>query len=217
MVRACFIFRLTIGAGKALTSSWPAGYNVSLHGPNGFVRKYVGSAAAATAATVRFREEGGTRTPGTEAAVLQLQASSSAGLGVGCKVSAEVRDNAYGHGGPWSFELPAAAAAGAPTHRVPTATSGNWYDLTVTTTVRCPGGRKQQRFARRFMGKIETIHATTTDPALAKDPADMAGPHPELPLAVRIEPTAAYAAQKLGRSDMAICKAAYSKDACYSP
>ena len=211
--------RLTIGAGKALTSSWPAGYNVSLHGPNGFVRKYAGSAASASAATVLFREEGGARAPGTTvAAVLQLKASSSAGVGVsiGCKLSAEVRDNSYTHGGPWDFELPTVATASVPAHRVPTASSGNWYDLTVTTTVGCPGA-SEQRFARRFMGKIETTHATTTDPAMAKNPGDMAGPHPELSLAVRTEPTTAYAAQKLGRSDLSICEAAYSKDACYSP
>ena len=185
----------TIEAGRALTSTWTdAGYNISLHGPNGFVRKFSGNASAAAAAAVSFREVGGATAPGTEAVVLSMQPVASALADVrGCSVSVEVRDNEYTHGGPWTFALSNTAAQGGEQqqqqqHRVQTASSGNWYDLTATTVLTCGGGSPSAAtYSRRYMGKVETVHATSTDPAMAKGtPADAgSATHPTIPDAVR--------------------------------
>ena len=204
----CKPMRYTIDAGKSLTSTWTdSRYNISLHGPNGYVRKFSGDAAAASAAVVSFRDAGGAVAAGSEAAVLQMRlGGAGAGAGGtrstvsrGCAVSVEVKDNEYDLGGPWSFSLQSAgngsagATAGADgmQHRVLTASSGNWYDLTVTTHLNCvnadSGSSSSSTYTRRYMGKIETVHATTTDPAMAKGaPADAgSATHPTIPDAVR--------------------------------
>jgi len=224
----------TIEAGRALTSTWTdAGYNISLHGPNGFVRKFSGNASAAAAAAVSFREVGGATAPGTEAVVLSMQPFASALADVrGCSVSVEVRDNEYTHGGPWTFALSNTAAQGGgqqqqQQHRVQTASSGNWYDLTATTVLTCGGGSPSAAtYSRRYMGKVETVHATSTDPAMAKGtPADAgSATHPTIPDAVRklmqdgaraTHPAAAKV--EGGAGAVGSCPASTpNKDACYN-
>merc|ERR1712170_196036 len=64
-----------------------------------------------------------------------------------------VTDNAYHTGGPWSF-----SKGGRFKHSV--ASSGNWYDLTVSS----PGCG----LTERFMGRLENPeHETITDPAMS--------------------------------------------------
>eukprot|EP00037_Helgoeca_nana_P022910 m.236138 g.236138 ORF g.236138 m.236138 type:complete len:869 (-) comp26171_c0_seq1:163-2769(-) len=207
--------RYTIGAGKMVSDTWSADYNISVHGPNGFVRMFHGDSAAAEPLQVRFLESVDIDTPGAEAAVLQLR-----GMGEeegSCKASVHVRDNAYNHGGPWQFEDFGGGggnndASVMVVHRVPTALSGNWYDLTVTTTLDCHEDRRPVVYTRRYMGKIETKHATITDPAMATGRSDADDTHPPLPDGLRM-----LNENGLKSVDQDVCRMAFSKDACYLP
>jgi phospholipase C len=180
--------RYTIEAGKVLSSVWTnvKGYNISLHGPNGFVRKYYSAsphvATAGAAVQVVFREDAQ-----SEAVTFEMV---GAPVGAGCKTAITVRDNEYGHGGPWSFELTVNHADSAniqrQQHKVLTASSGNWYDLTATTVISGVSCDAESSYERRYMGKVETIHATTTDPSMAKaKPAGTENEHPRLSEATR--------------------------------
>jgi hypothetical protein len=94
---------------------------------------------------------GGQVPVGNEAAVLRFQAVMLPHTNADrlhtthseCTVSVTVRDNAYDHGGPWSFALGSVrtsadlASTPATVHRVLTEGSANWYDLTATTNIRC--------------------------------------------------------------------------------
>jgi hypothetical protein len=108
----------------------------------------------------------------------------------GSTLSVTIVDNAYGLGGPWHYSL----AAGQQTiFALPTASTGNWYDLSLvidtaanlqarasTPQAQQPkiGATMQmptlqlQPYLRRFMGRMETGVDTISDPAMA-----VAGPH----------------------------------------
>ena len=208
--------RYTVGAGKSLSGNWNANYNISLHGPNGFVRIFHGDSTAAKTVQVRFREAVDALAPGTEAAMLQLRGTLSSELRVrSCKASVEVRDNAYGHGGPWHIQDGSSSDDGSATHRIPTASSGNWYDLSVTTTLDCQSNGRSTSYTRRYMGKIETKHATVTDPAMARYQPVAPAKHPKLPDALRMLDHNGLAPPE--PTDQQTCREVFSKDACYSP
>lgn len=168
--------KYTVEAGKYLTGTWApiAGkYNLSLHGPDGFVRAFSGGATAA-ASPVRV-------------ALRYLETRGAVGLlgEAAMRCTMAVEDNAYGHEmeslevsvrtNPTGNALDEAGGSVGLVRSV--AGSGNWYDLTVTA-LDCG-----VEFTRRFMGKMETGKDTTTDPAMAVPPsaASLKQNHPDVP------------------------------------
>lgn len=167
--------KYTVEAGKALDDVWMAGtltrgkYNLSCHGPNGFVVKASGDAAtAAPSATIAYD---------TGPETVAIVTSVAAGASGSCAFS--VVDNAYG-AGPWS--VPAVAPGASAMQVVDVSASAAWYDLTIVSvpSPACPGS-----FSRRFQGHMEIPgKITTTDPAMAVPRADDAE-HPPVPEAYR--------------------------------
>jgi phospholipase C len=151
--------KYTVESGKSLTGEWDlssskgGAYELHLHGPNGFVRQYMGDGSSA----------------GLGVALSEGTADVTFALATSKATTFTVTDNAYGSGGPWKVEV---VAGGTGSQVVSISGSGHWYDVTVTSSSH-PG------FARRFMGHVEVAGTTTTsDPAMAKGIPGIAGPHP---------------------------------------
>jgi hypothetical protein len=143
-----------------VTAQWPAArYNLSMYGPNGFVRSFVGeSATAALSSALSYDADGD---------VVVVTAAVDASVGDG-KCLLELRDNAYGAG---TWQLTAVPGQPAAFQRVPVGSSGSWYDLTLqlVPSDACP---VNGTFERRFMGHMETGRITTSDPAMAAGAVD---------------------------------------------
>jgi phospholipase C len=207
--------RFTIEAGKSLDDTWSANsggngssFNVSLHGPNGFTRRYVGDAALAASSSVQLQLHASNTSVTFIIGALRVQKL------VGCPVSFELRDNAYRLGGPWNFVLPAAEAMPI-VHTVDVHTSGNWYDFTVTSRSECRPGAA---FARQYAGRVETGKATITDPAMGHPAQLPLRSHPDVPDAYRFFdrtiPTAVAPPNALQAPASARRCTAQNKDAC---
>jgi phospholipase C len=112
--------KYTVEGTKVLSDVWPLSslmantYNLSLHGPNGFVRKFGGSYMSAATATITY-----------------LARSKEVAVSVsGSSCAFRISDNAYGtYGGPWPV-----ASGGNVT--IPVGLSANWYDLSVSPELR---------------------------------------------------------------------------------
>ncbi|QMU76144.1 phospholipase C, phosphocholine-specific [Streptacidiphilus sp. PB12-B1b] len=139
----------TVGAGQSLTGSWdvagdPKGaYDLTVHGPNGFLRRLTGSIAQAgpevTAAQVGRNAE------------IRLVLRNDGPTTVELTVS-----DAYGNGRPKTFRL----RPGADTvHSIDLRPGHGWYDLTVVSAQ--DGG-----FLRRLAGHVETGKPSISDPAI---------------------------------------------------
>lgn len=198
--------KYTVEGGKALDDVWlPSNatntYNLSLHGPNGFVRKFSGTVSAAgVASSLLYTPAAGTVT------VAVAVAASGAPTGA-CNFT--VTDNAYG-AGEWGVVVGQGGPAAAVTVNV--TPSANWYDLTVslvpTSSCGLPSGAA---FTRRFMGHMENGKTTTSDPAMAAaspyvSPTDV---HPEVPPSHR-------SVEKLTMAKQCASKRGRMKDACWS-
>ncbi|MFG2305628.1 phosphocholine-specific phospholipase C [Actinacidiphila glaucinigra] len=139
----------TVGAGHSLTGAWdlPAGahgdYDVTVHGPNGFLRRFAGRAAAA-GAEVSARHDGRS---GDVRLVLTNHGHET--------VTLTVRDG-YGEHKAASHRLRPGAHV---VHVAGTERTHGWYDLTVTAGH--DGG-----FERRLAGHVETGRDSTSDPAI---------------------------------------------------
>ena len=107
--------KYTVESTKMLSDVWPlrlsaSRYNLSLHGPNGFVRKLGGSGTSAATASITYLARS------KEVAVSVL----------GGTCAFQISDSAYGTvGGPWTV-LPGGNVT------IPVGQSGNWYDLSVS-------------------------------------------------------------------------------------
>jgi phospholipase C len=169
----------TVGAGQSITETLTlpisdadltsAKYQVTLVGPNGFVRELGGDAldqaCVGATASLTYDVAGG--------AVVVDVANNAAG-----EVSVLVTDNAYNTGGPYEEAVSSGAAY---SKSVPTASSGNWYDLTVAVS---SGGTSC--LTRRYMGRMETGADTVSDPAMAAGVPGLLGDrtpkeHPRVP------------------------------------
>ena len=140
----------TVEGGKSIRAQWDfsakSGYEVRLHGPNGFVRIFQGDGASAPAeARVDY-------TPTVEGGALLFALSSA-----DAATTFTVTDNAYGAAAQ-SVAVAKGGAGGSAS--VAIAASGNWYDVTLTSSAHAA-------WARRFMGRWETGATTTSDPAMA--------------------------------------------------
>ncbi len=134
----------TVEAGKQLADSWAigAGYDLSVHGPNGFFRGFAGRAGGRRLdVTASYRESR------PEIAV-QITNRGSA------RTTVRVRDGYSGQ--PTTLSLHAGETA---TVRRSLSTSRGWYDLTITSP-----DDPQLRY--RYAGHLETGADTISDPAM---------------------------------------------------
>jgi len=143
----------TVEPGKTLAAPFPATsaaretYDLTVHGPNGFLRQFRGVHAedAGPRPEVEARYE-----PGADQVVLVLRNTGAAG----CELT--VRPNAYSRAAPRRHSLaPGGTIEDAWTIR----DSGHWYDLVVT-------GAHDGVFLRRLAGHMETGKPSVSDPAI---------------------------------------------------
>ena len=139
----------TVEAGKSLADSWDVAgdsqgaYDFSVHGPNGFLRRFRGRAATA----------------GVEVTAVQDGDGSRVLLNLVNKGSAPARltvTDAYGIEGPSTHYLRPGAHT---TFEAHVRRSGGWYDLSVSSD-------QDSSFARRFAGHVENGKPSTSDPAI---------------------------------------------------
>ncbi|MFH8575501.1 phospholipase C, phosphocholine-specific [Streptomyces zaomyceticus] len=136
----------TTGAGTSISDTWNTTYSkgltdLTVHGPNGFVR--------------RFRSPGKTAVP-------EVAARHNAGTGTldltftNAGTTATVTlVNAYG-GGQKTLSVAKGATV---THSVDVSAAHHWYDVTVTSSASAD-------YARRLAGHVETGTASVSDPAI---------------------------------------------------
>lgn len=135
----------------------PDGYEVDVHGPNGFLRRFVGARSDPGLGVAVQRSE---HAPGLAAQDLVLRLSVDSGdLGVEFRVS----DQAYGQPARRLLVQP-----GRPMEvRLSVAASHGWYDVVVA----CPG----YRLRRHFAGRVETGADSMSDPQLSPTHAAITG------------------------------------------
>src|SRR5207249_3327490 len=148
-------WRYTVEAGKTLSDYWRAGspagaYDVSLYGPNGFLRRFRGNRVTATTS--------GNANPevkaGVDIAAGKLVLTMTNSGSAACTIT--VTANAYRTDGPWTYPLAAGATA---TASFAINTSNWWYDFTATANT-------ADTFLRRFAGHAETGQPSVTDPVV---------------------------------------------------
>ena len=143
--------KYTVEGGKTLSSvvsvSTGSRYGYSAHGPNGFVRQFMGVAKAPTgSAMVNCNGE---------AVVISMVSLSAASL------TYNLTDNAYGGG-----SVTATVGKGVSTHSFNVVSSAGWYDISVGNGVE----------GWRFMGRVDSGKPTTSDPAVSSGRAPTALP-----------------------------------------
>ena len=146
--------RYTISAGDTLSDHWltsetQGSYDLSVHGPNGYMCQFQGNMAEVAPkgkpnpeVTVRYDVVEGN---------ISLSLANT-GLAP-CTLTIK---NAYSHEALHIYSV--AAGANKKDHWVLTSSSG-WYDLSVTTA-------EISTFLRRFAGHVETGRPSTSDPAI---------------------------------------------------
>jgi phospholipase C len=131
----------TAGPGHRISGNWTAtgAYDLTVHGPGGFVRRFAGDGAGL--------EVSARQTGRTEELTLTLSNEGTTTL------RATVTDG-YHHQATKTYNLRPGAHV---THTVSTSAAHGWYDVTVTA----PDGH-----VRRLAGHLETGAASTSDPAI---------------------------------------------------
>jgi phospholipase C len=144
-------YSYTIGAGHSLAVGLanPGTYDLSVHGPNGFFRRFAGAPATVLA----VQELPGLVEDGTLALLLRSQSGTRPGLLFGrSEVVVEVAD-AYGPARQIRVNQIGTITA------VDTRNSGGWYDITLTTPT-------DPAFSYQLAGRLESPRALTSDPQL---------------------------------------------------
>jgi phospholipase C len=118
-------------------------YSLDVHGPNGFLRTFVGDLTTISNASLPHLEVKPSYDTANNALVLTMTNTGTASAVI------TVKANHFITGGPWTFTAGGGATV---THSWPTA--GGWYDLTATANV-------GDNFLRRCAGKIETGQPAT--------------------------------------------------------
>ncbi len=152
-------WRYTVEAGKTLSDFWQAGspaggYDLTVLGPNGFLRRFTGNRVTAT-------------TSGNANTEVTLRYAPADGLvwltmtNTGTKAcTITVRTNNRG-GGPWTYPVDPGAT------REDWFSTGSgmngWYDLTATADT-------TDGFLRRFAGHMENGAESTSDPVMGSAP-----------------------------------------------
>ena len=135
----------TVGEGARLSAEHPIGpdgYDLAVHGPNGFVRRFAGSTADGPEVSVSYAPE-------RDQVVLTLTSP-------GAMRRLTVTPGAYPHG-PARIHAVEAGRPVADGWRI--AGSAHWYDLIVTSET-------DPRWLRRLSGHMETDGPSLSDPAL---------------------------------------------------
>ncbi|TNC26908.1 phosphocholine-specific phospholipase C [Amycolatopsis alkalitolerans] len=133
----------TVGAGQQLSAQWSlsdGAYDFTVHGPNGYLRRFAGGGTGVEVAARPAGDSGDLMvvlTNGGEATALVAVANATG----------------YGSTRPVSYRLRPGARV---VHTVRTAQTAGWYDLSVTDGA----------FVRRLAGHVETGRITLSDPAL---------------------------------------------------
>jgi phospholipase C len=131
----------TAGAGRRLSGEWtPGAYDVTVHGPNGFLRRLRGPGTAGPEVSARH-DGAGER--------VRLVLTNGGNTIVRLTV-----EDAGGHASEYRIR-----PGGSATHDARTRVSHGWYDLTVTSD-------QDRTFLRRLAGHVETGRPSTSDPAL---------------------------------------------------
>jgi phospholipase C len=131
-----------VEAGKTLSDRLPVGqaYDLTLHGPNGFLRRFAGGSGDRI--DVRVHEPGET---------LEVRLRNTGAAAITVRTA-----NAYAAGAERTLAL----APGAETLDAwPIAAAGHWYDVSVSVA-------EDPRFLRRLAGHVETGRPSRSDPAL---------------------------------------------------
>ncbi|MGW7006474.1 phosphocholine-specific phospholipase C [Streptomyces sp. NPDC054933] len=140
----------TVEAGRQLSGSWSlpsqqhAEYDVTVHGPNGFLRQFKGRPAGA-GPEVSARNEAAS---GQVRLVLVNEGPTAVKLTV---------TDGYGNDHRAAYHLRPGAHV---VHTANTRRSHGWYDLSVSSD-------HDSTFQRRLAGHVETGHVSTSDPAIA--------------------------------------------------
>ncbi|SHH57521.1 phosphocholine-specific phospholipase C [Massilia sp. CF038] len=139
-----------VEAGKSIEAeTWnfnTPSYELSIHGPNGFLRQFKGSTAAGTARP-ELRVAYDAALPGV---VLYL---SNMGGAASCTLT--VSDNAYGAASSTVIVGPSATVA----LTRPLSASFGWYDFSIRSS-------SDGQFLRRIAGHVDTGAASRTDPMI---------------------------------------------------
>jgi phospholipase C len=153
--------RYTVEAGKSLHDEWDTifdsgKYNLWVYSTNGFVRTFAGDAGAYQDSAfqpevIKFNYQ-----PKAGRVTMKLKNMATPG-GKGKKnkedYTVTVQANTYRTDGPWVVKMKEEG-----TLDWDLASSGNWYDFTVTG---------EDGFERRFSGRMETGRDSVSDPAMA--------------------------------------------------
>jgi len=157
--------RYTVAQGdkNVVSDTWDAsnggrGYDLHMHGPNGFVRIFTGDEKQALTASFEYD---------VSARAVKVTVENSGAT----QVTLIVVDNAYAAAITPKGGIIRVEAGGSGAATVSTARSANWYDVSVK--LQSPGDRGNihtngRAWSRRYMGKMETGEDTTTDPAMGK-------------------------------------------------
>ncbi|MFF2812614.1 phosphocholine-specific phospholipase C [Streptomyces sp. NPDC058000] len=138
----------TTEAGRQLSESWrgwsqQGGYDLTVHGPNGFTRQFKGKAGAA-GPEVSARNDGAS-------GQLRLLLSNDGHTAVRLTVT-----DAYGNQQPATYRVQPGAKV---VHTADPGRSHGWYDLSVACD-------QDTTFLRRLTGHVETGKPSTSDPAI---------------------------------------------------
>ena len=152
-------WRYTVEAGKTLSDYWQAGsptgaYDLTVCGPNGFLRRFAGNRVTATTSG-NANAEATLRYAPSEGRVYVRMTNNGT---VACTFTARVSNRA---GGPWSYTVQPGGSAEDwfSTGNV----MGGWYDVTVTADT-------ADGFVRRFAGHMESGTQTISDPVMGSGP-----------------------------------------------
>jgi phospholipase C len=137
----------TVEPGRSLSEQWNGGhYNLTVHGPNGFLRQFAGQASK----------------PGVEVTASHDTSTGAVRLDVAnhgrSTATVQIRDG-------YSHELTTVrvrTGERAVYRTRPGARTGTWYDVTVAVA-------GDGDYLRRFAGRVETGRPGISDPALASD------------------------------------------------
>ena len=148
-------WRYTVEAGKSVSDYWAAGtptgaYDLTVIGPNGFVRKFTGNRVTATThgnpnpeVTLRYA-------PAEDRVYLKMSNSGTKA----CTITVTVNNRVSG---PWTYPLDAGATT---EDWFGTGSTQGWYNLTASTT----------GFRRTFAGHMENGTQQSSDPAMGAEP-----------------------------------------------
>jgi phospholipase C len=143
--------RYTVEAGKALQDDWNAhsdagDYDLMVYGPNGYFRRFKGSAGTSSEPDIRLIYE-----------VVRGELHINVRNSTGDTITVNIIDNAYRTGGPWAHQVRRGEAI---EQRLSLVASGRWYDFSIVST-------RHKGFERRVAGRMETGKDSFSDPASA--------------------------------------------------